>query len=323
MTDLSKLHLGKQTEYVSQYDPSLLTPIPRSLGRSELGIEAQAERFVGADLWTGFELSWLNTKGKPQVAIAEFVVPASSEAIVESKSFKLYLNSYNQTRFESWEQVAEHLTNDLSRCAGGEVNVKLLTQSEYCQQGVVELPGSCVDDLDVEIDFYQPNPDLLVMEQGGEPVEEQLHSHLLKSNCPVTGQPDWASVYVRYRGTRISHEGLLKYIVSFREQQDFHEQCVERMFTEILERCQPEQLDVYARYTRRGGLDINPWRSTHNAEPVSWRNWRGSDAAGRQALTSKKPAICGLLYECTQDNPVQRLAFLCMLQSRCRILERL
>lgn len=271
MTELSRLHLGKQTEYVSQYDASLLTPIPRALGRAQLGMESQEQQFVGADLWTGFELSWLNSRGKPQVAIAEFVVPADSEAIIESKSFKLYLNSFNQTRFQSWAEVRRLLQRDLSECASGEVGVRLFTLNEYSRTGVAELQGECVDDIDTDIDCYTPNPDFLKCAGGGELVEETLHSHLLKSNCPVTGQPDWASIYIYYRGAKICREGLLKYIVSFREQQDFHEQCVERVFTEIMARCSPEQLDVYARYTRRGGLDINPWRSTHKTQPPSWR----------------------------------------------------
>ena len=266
---MEELHLGKHSEYPDEYDAGLLTPIPRSLGRKALELIGDLP-FSGADLWTGYELSWLDGNGKPQVAVAEFTVPASSAALIESKSFKLYLNSYNQTSFERWSDVSQRLENDLSECAGGPVLVQLFTLANYQKQGVQELPGNCIDNLDVTIDCYQPEPALLDVTDGGE-VSETLHSHLLKTNCPVTGQPDWASVMVRYRGRQISQQGLLKYIVSFRQHQDFHEQCVERIFTDILSRCGPEELDVYARYTRRGGLDINPWRSTSTAVPGSFR----------------------------------------------------
>ena len=273
MKELNELHLGKQTEYVSNYAPELLTPIPRSLGRDELGIDSgfsTALPFVGADLWTAYEISWLDGLGKPQVGVGEFTIPATSGALIESKSFKLYLNSFNQTRFEHWSEVAQRLEADLSQCAGGPVVVQLYTLGNYQKRGVQLLPGDCIDGLEVEIDTYQPDPSLLDLVNTGE-VTECLHSHLLKTNCPVTGQPDWASVMVRYRGRGICRKGLLKYIVSFREQQDFHEQCVERIFNDILARCGPEELDVYARYTRRGGLDINPWRSTTTAVPPSLR----------------------------------------------------
>ncbi|MGS2722233.1 NADPH-dependent 7-cyano-7-deazaguanine reductase QueF [Porticoccus sp. GXU_MW_L64] len=271
---MEELHLGKHSEYPDQYDAGLLTPIPRSLGREALELSGELP-FVGADLWTGYELSWLDAQGKPQVAIAEFTVPADSEALIESKSFKLYLNSYNQSAFERWSDVSQRLEGDLSQCAGGPVLVQLYTLANYQKQGVQELPGECIDTLDVAIDCYHPAPGLLDVTSGGETnvgkVSETLHSHLLKTNCPVTGQPDWASVMIRYRGRQISREGLLKYIVSFRQHQDFHEQCVERIFSDILSHCGPEELDVYARYTRRGGLDINPWRSTSTAVPGSFR----------------------------------------------------
>ncbi|UTW45694.1 NADPH-dependent 7-cyano-7-deazaguanine reductase QueF [bacterium SCSIO 12696] len=265
---MADLHLGKHTQYPSEYDASLLTPIPRSEGRKQL--EFAEVPFVGADLWTGYELSWLDDSGKPQVAVAEFTVPANSAALIESKSFKLYLNSFNQTRFTRWGEVSQRLEVDLSQCAGGPVLVQLFTLANYQKLGVADLPGTCIDNLDVAIDCYHPDPSLLDVTDVGE-VQETLHSHLLKTNCPVTDQPDWASVMVRYRGRQISREGLLKYLISFRQHQDFHEQCVERIFMDILSRCGPDELDVYARYTRRGGLDINPWRSTSNATPTSFR----------------------------------------------------
>lgn len=284
MTDHSSLHLGKQTDYPSQYDAELLTPIPRTLGRDQLGISATLP-FTGVDIWTGYELSWLDAKGKPQVAVGEFTVPADSTNLIESKSFKLYLNSFNQTAFSTWQQVTQRLQADLSQCAGGPVTVQLFSLAEYQKIGVTPLPGQCIDNLDVEIHNYHPDPELLSINSTGPAPEalapetltsemlvtETLHSHLLKTNCPVTGQPDWASVVITYQGRQISPEGLLKYIVSFRQHQDFHEQCVERLFTDILARCAPQKLDVYARYTRRGGLDINPWRSTDVTTPGSLR----------------------------------------------------
>ena len=203
MKDLSDLHLGKQTEYVSQYDASLLTPIPRSYGRGELGIDTEQQPFVGADMWTAYEISWLDQSGKPQVAIGEFIVPSNTTAIVESKSFKLYLNSFNQSRFGSWAEVTQILEQDLSDCAGGPVVVRLFTPDAYQKQGVQILPGDSIDSIEAEFDCYQPNPSFLTCEEVGGLVSETLHSHLLKTNCPVTGQPDWASVMIRYRGKHL------------------------------------------------------------------------------------------------------------------------
>ncbi len=261
--------LGKPSLYVSHYDAGLLHPIPRSGNRESLKLDGQAP-FFGVDIWNGYELSWLNEKGKPQVAIAEFRVPCESPNIIESKSFKLYLNSFNQTRFRSWEEVQGRLAADLTRASGAEkVGVTLYTLD--AAPGLeVSLDGICIDGLDVEIETYHPDPTLLKADPSLQ-VSECLVSHLLKSNCPVTGQPDWASLIVRYRGPRIDQASLLQYLVSFREHQDFHEHCVERMFCEIRERCRPHQLLVYARYTRRGGLDINPMRSSHAVEADNLR----------------------------------------------------
>lgn len=256
--------LGQQTLYASSYDPGLLFPIARAETRAALGIAGNELPFYGVDLWTGYEVSWLNERGKPEVAIARFRIPHDSPNLVESKSFKLYLNSYNQTRCSNRDGVATQMARDLSQAAGAKVRVQL---DPVAQAGlpVTDARGECIDDLPVSIEHYHPAPECLAV--GTERVEERLHSHLLKSNCPVTGQPDWATVEVAYRGLKIEREGLLKYIVSFREHQDFHENCVERMFVDIMERCQPEFLSVYARYTRRGGLDINPWRCSAPDEP--------------------------------------------------------
>jgi len=253
--------LGKATEYQSHYAPELLYPIPRQLKRSELGIADAALPFVGDDLWNAYELSWLNTKGKPVVAVGTFRVPATSPNLIESKSFKLYLNSFNQTSFDSLEAVSAAMTHDLSAAAGSPVVVALESLSHRPQASIGTPDGILLDDLDIACDRYQPAPELLTC-RPGEAVEETLYSHLLKSNCLVTGQPDWAMVVIRYRGAPLDRAGLLRYIVSFRNHNEFHEQCVERIFTDILQRCRPEVLAVYARYTRRGGLDINPFRST-------------------------------------------------------------
>lgn len=253
--------LGKATEYQSHYAPELLFPIPRQLKRSELGIADAALPFVGEDLWNAYELSWLNAKGKPVVAVGTFRVPASSPNLIESKSFKLYLNSFNQSSFSSLEAVAAAMNRDLSAAAGSPVAVALEPLSQRPQATIGIPDGILLDDLDIACDRYQPAPDLLI-HLPGEAIEETLYSHLLKSNCLVTGQPDWAMVVIRYRGAPIDRAGLLRYIVSFRNHNEFHEQCVERIFTDIQQRCRPEALAVYARYTRRGGLDINPFRSS-------------------------------------------------------------
>ncbi|HBW09702.1 MAG: NADPH-dependent 7-cyano-7-deazaguanine reductase [Pseudomonas sp. BICA1-14] len=254
--------LGKSSDYVATYSPHLLFPIPRAPKWAELGLTAETLPYQGVDLWNCYELSWLLPSGKPVVAIGEFEIPADSPSIIESKSFKLYLNSLNQSVFESREALAEVMSSDLSAAAGKPVKVRLRTLDEVAAEGVATLPGRCVDDLEVTIEHYDhPQPGLLACD-AGHMVEESLHSHLLKSNCPVTGQPDWGSVVVEYRGAALQAESLLAYLVSFRQHADFHEQCVERIFLDLQRLLQPEKLTVYARYVRRGGLDINPYRST-------------------------------------------------------------
>ena len=258
--------LGQKTAYISEYDASLLFPIPRSESRKALGLVNDLP-FYGVDIWTGYELSWLNSKGKPEIAVAEFSIPFNSPFIIESKSFKLYLNSFNQTKLKNLDEVKAILIKDLSLVAGAQVDVNLTYLHNSNLLIDFAFDAVCVDDLDVTIDTYHPQPELLVADNSIS-VTESLCSHLLKSNCPVTGQPDWASVFIEYSGAKISHESLLLYVVSFREHQDFHEHCVERMFVDISAQCQPESLSVYARYTRRGGLDINPFRSsTPNVKP--------------------------------------------------------
>lgn len=268
--------LGKPSAYKTEYDPTLLFPIARQPKRTELGLaEGRALPFFGVDIWNAYELSWLNLKGKPQIALATFIVPADTPNIVESKSFKLYLNSFNQSRIASAEALQQLLHHDLSEATGGTVQVRLVTEADFGQQKMGELDGLLLDRLDIETDTYEPDASLLRAAHDESPVEESLVSHLLKSNCLVTGQPDWGSVQVRYVGAPIDQEGLLKYLISFRNHNEFHEQCVERIFTDIQRQCKPVKLAVYARYTRRGGLDINPFRTNFNTPwPDNRRNAR-------------------------------------------------
>lgn len=252
--------LGKTSPYIAEYDPSLLFPIERQGKREEIGI-ADELPFRGVDIWNAYELSWLNAKGKPVVAMGEFFIPADSPALVESKSFKLYLNSFNQTRFDGVREAASAMEKDLSKACGGQVRVTLVPLGQMGHSGdIFTLPGECIDELDIETDCYQLNPGLLATVPGEE-TSETLHSHLLKSNCLVTGQPDWGSVAIDYSGPRIDRESLLKYLISFRQHNEFHEQCVERIFQDLVRHCGARRLTVYARYVRRGGLDINPYRT--------------------------------------------------------------
>lgn len=260
--------LGKTSAYADQYDPSLLFPLHRQPKRDEIGIQDKLP-FFGADLWTAFELSWLNQRGKPQVALAHFTIPCETPNIIESKSFKLYLNSFNNTRFDSLEAVQERLREDINEALWrgaparlSSASVRVMAPEHFETQRVQELEGLSLDRLDVECTDYSPRPDLLKADHDNPPVTETLVSHLLKSNCLVTGQPDWGSVQISYTGAAIDQEGLLRYIVSFRNHNEFHEQCVERIFMDIMRQCRPLKLSVYARYTRRGGLDINPLRTS-------------------------------------------------------------
>jgi len=273
--------LGKVSAYIDRYDRSLLFPLPRATKRAEIGIQGRLP-FLGADLWMAFEVSWLNPRGKPQVALAQITVPAETPHIIESKSFKLYLNSFNNTVFADADAVRLTLRADLTEAAwrgasavGASVGVKLLSPELFDREPIHELDGLSLDRLDIECTRYTPAPELLTAAFDEQPVTETLTSHLLKSNCLVTGQPDWGSVQISYSGPQIEQAGLLQYIVSFRNHNEFHEQCVERMFMDIWTRCKPSKLTVYARYTRRGGLDISPWRTSHpQALPLHVRTAR-------------------------------------------------
>lgn len=254
--------LGKSSAYVATYSPEQLFPIPRAPKWAELGLTAETLPYQGVDIWNCYELSWLLPSGKPVVAIGEFCIPADSPNIIESKSFKLYLNSLNQSVFDSREALVKVMTKDLSAVAGKPVGVRLHTLDEAAAEGVTSLPGRCIDDLEVTIkDYDAPQADLLRCDAGRQ-IEDCVHSHLLRSNCPVTGQPDWGSLVVDYRGAALDAASLLAYLISFRQHADFHEQCVERIFLDLQRLLKPERLTVYARYLRRGGLDINPYRST-------------------------------------------------------------
>ena len=276
--------LGKASAYADQYDASLLFPIPRSEKRSEIGLNSTLP-FMGADLWTAFELSWLNGRGRPQVAICHVTIPCESPFIAESKSVKLYFNSFNNTRFagskHGADEVREAIALDIGAAVFGtqrgerKVGVRIISQEAFHDEKVRELDGVLLDRLDVECTHYTPAPQLLSSAIDEQPVSEVLVSHLLKSNCLVTGQPDWGSVQIEYSGPQIDQSGLLQYIVSFRNHNEFHEQCVERIYMDIWQHCKPIKLAVYARYTRRGGVDINPFRTSYpQALPSNVRSAR-------------------------------------------------
>ena len=273
---LSKLTLGKVTSYCSQYTPELLQAVPRSLNRDSLGLTTNKLPFKGEDVWYGYELSWLNDKGKPVVAVAEFSFPCTSPNIVESKSFKLYLNSFNQTKFSSWQSVESALIKDLSATAGANAEVKIFPVNNCPALAIALDSALCIDELDIEVSHYQLAPQILknINPTQADVVTEYLVCHLLKSNCLITNQPDWASVYIEYSGKQICHETLLKYLISFRQHNEFHEQCVERMFCDLKRFCEIDHLTVFARYTRRGGLDINPFRSTNKTKAPKLRTLR-------------------------------------------------
>ncbi|CNC08707.1 7-cyano-7-deazaguanine reductase [Yersinia intermedia] len=268
---LAELTLGKPTAYRDHYDVTLLQAVPRSMNREPLGLYPDSLPFHGADIWTLYELSWLNSNGLPQVAVGEISLNADSANLIESKSFKLYLNSFNQTLFADWESVRATLQRDLAACAQGDVSVTLYQLHEITHQPIADFLGECLDQQDIRIDSYEFSADYLQGATTANRVEESLVSHLLKSNCLITHQPDWGSVQISYSGPQINREALLRYLVSFRHHNEFHEQCVERIFNDIMRFCQPETLSVHARYTRRGGLDINPWRSNTDFVPSTGR----------------------------------------------------
>jgi 7-cyano-7-deazaguanine reductase len=263
----TNLPLGRPTDYPQKYAPEVLCPLARRESRSPLGI-AEPLPFAGVDIWNAWELSWLTDSGKPQTATARIIVPAESPDLVESKSLKLYLGSFAMTRFRTAERMRQTLEADLSECVGAPVTVMLDPDVP-----IGTLPGNCIDSLDVECAEWEVDASLLEADATQE-VEEYLHTHLLRSLCPVTGQPDIGSVLVAYAGPRIDPASLLRYVVSFREHNDFHEACVERMFSDIETQCRPHRLTIHALYQRRGGIDINPFRTNCDEAPFSLRLWR-------------------------------------------------
>jgi 7-cyano-7-deazaguanine reductase len=262
--------LGREVRYPSAYDPALLFPIPRAPSRGALGIAGAALPFTGFDRWHAYELGWLDARGKPRVATATLRVPCDSPNLIESKSLKLYLNSLNAERVADDRALLERITQDLSACAGAPVEIAFgLPPMETGDE------GECIDAIELEIVDYGPPDASHLRADASQETHETLVSHLLKSNCPVTAQPDWATLVVRYRGPRIDRAALLRYVASFRDHADFHEQCVERIFQDLSAHCRPHALSVEARYTRRGGLDINPWRgSPGSAAPAARRELR-------------------------------------------------
>jgi 7-cyano-7-deazaguanine reductase len=269
--DFSDTQLGKASAAVSQYTPSLLFPIARSRLRENLPFPPGELPFEGVDLWTAWELTWLDRDGKPEVGVLQVHVPCDSRAIVESKSLKLYLGSFAQTPFASAYDVVRTLESDISVTVGAPVVVDLLSLAQATQAGIAGLTGDSLDGIRIASPVYHPDPSLLERIETGRMVTETVHTHLFRSLCPVTGQPDMASVQISYTGPRIEHEDLLRYLVSYREHQGFHEHCVERIFLDLMEHCRPRELTVYARFLRRGGIDINPFRSTAKGSPVTTR----------------------------------------------------
>ncbi len=271
---MSEILLGQDVSYESVYNPELLTAVSRQQTRKAIKIK-QSLPFKGIDIWNAWELSWLNPRGKPLVACAMFSYSSESSHLVESKSLKLYLNSFNQSQFSSSKEVANIIETDLKKIVQSKVNVEIYSPEDNWP-GLSKTEGICLDKLDIAITEYQLSPDLLSgsTDQDAETLSESLHSHLFKSNCMVTGQPDWATIFIEYKGKPIQHQALLKYLISFRNHQAFHEPCVEKVFSDLMQYCKPEELSVYCRYTRRGGLDINPFRSTTDQNPENIREWR-------------------------------------------------
>src|SRR5690606_3587397 len=269
--DLKQSPLGQKVQYPTRYDPSLLFPIERAANRTSLLLP---DIWFGQDVWTAYELSWLNAKGKPIAMIGEIALPWDSPKLIESKSLKLYLNSFNEVRFNDVKEVKQIIETDLSKVAEAPVSVRLYELHPYDGPMMSRLEGENIDHLDIEVSHYTPNASLLRCIENADTVHETLVSDLLKSNCPETGQPDWGSVQITYTGKQIATESLLAYIISFRHHTEFHEHCVERMYSDIMAQCAPESLMVQARYTRRGGLDINPWRSSQKIAMPSMRTPR-------------------------------------------------
>ena len=267
--------LGRSAGNPVGHDPKLLCGIPRAATRSTLGLRGELP-FRGEDLWTAWEIYWLGASGRPAARVLELSLPADSPCLVESKSFKLYLNALNGERVGSAADFMALLLEDLTPVLGMAPRIALLGEEEVRARGLDPMPGTCIDGAPVAAMDGAPSSERLIGAcQAGDVVEETLHSHLLRTLCPVTGQPDWASVVITYRGRPIDHGRLLEYLLGYREHQGFHELCVERIFLDLREHCATERLSVRACYTRRGGIDIQPFRSDHEAAGRALRPWRG------------------------------------------------
>lgn len=262
--ELEAAPLGHATDYPDTYDASLLFVVPRAPQRAEIGLRG-ALPFTGADVWTAYEHTWLDLAGKPEVAVVSFAVPVTSPSIVESKSVKLYLGSFAQSRFASAADVSARIGHDLSAATGADVTVNLIPPASFAAFTLAELEGDSIDGIATAVDRYEVDPRLL--RAGGDDARETLRTDLFRSVCPVTGQPDYASISIAYAGPRIDRAGLLRYVVSYRQHAGFHEHCAERLFTDLISRCGCRELTLIARFTRRGGLDINPFRTNTGAPP--------------------------------------------------------
>lgn len=272
LAELSQL--GHKVDYEAHYNPDKLFPIERQTNRALLGITSENLPFHGWDHWNHYEVSWLNEKGKPCVALAQIIYSCASPCIIEAKSMKLYFNTFNNTAFPNLQKVQETIQQDIAKRIQSDVIVKIIPVNTINEQAIIRtFEGTCIDEHDITCDIYKVDASLLAIEESEEAiVQETLFSHLLKSNCLVTGQPDWGSVQITYQGPKINQEALLRYLVSFRNHNEFHEQCIERIFMDIMQYCHPTQLTVQGQYTRRGGIDINPSRSTHPIlPPTTWR----------------------------------------------------
>nr|WP_241973774.1 NADPH-dependent 7-cyano-7-deazaguanine reductase QueF [Candidatus Pantoea edessiphila] len=263
--------LNKNVIYTKKRNRNILKVIPRNIHREIIGLSFPKMPFLGNDIWTLYELSWLNSKGLPQISIGKVIFNADSKNIIESKSLKLYLHSFNKMKFDNWSDIRQILEYDLSICTESKVYVSLFRLNEIKVQSINHFNGYCIDEQDIEIKDYCINSNYLCGAASNKMVKETLVSHLFKSNCPITNQPDWASIMISYKGLSINYEAILRYLISFRNHNEFHEQCVERIFNDISYFCYPEELTVYARYTRRGGIDINPWRSNIPFAPTCLR----------------------------------------------------
>lgn len=269
-SSIEKSPLSERSRYPSCYNSGILYPISRLDNRSQLISDPTTLPFQGYDLWHAYELSWLQPNGLPAAMIARFIIPANSPNLIESKSFKLYLNSLNNSTFENIKEVKSILEKDISTVLEAPAHVEFISPNQSTLQGTIQ--GTCLDQIDTLCQHYQPNPKLLTTQQPN--ISETVYTHLFRSNCPVTFQPDWATIIVHYQGQTIDHASLLSYLVSYRNHAQFHEHCVEMIFSDIMNHCQPQKLCIEAKFTRRGGLDINPIRANYpinNTQPNTIR----------------------------------------------------